>query len=124
MRKLRVQLKVRQLMLLVAIRALLLGVQATRQRWVDYRREAAYHADCERFFALMADRRFGEVGAPPIRADEDTKCSCLSSKLTRPAEWAADCRSHAADHHGRKVYWESRWQQPDRWDFAISLYHL
>jgi hypothetical protein len=96
-------------MLLVAIAALLLGVQAARQRWADCRREAAYHAGCEQFFALMADRRFGEVTAPPFRADEDTKLSNLSSKLTRPADWADDCRSYAAGHHGQKVYWESRW---------------
>jgi hypothetical protein len=57
----RVKFKVRQMMIAVAIAALLLGVQATRRRWAAYRLEAAYYSDCERYYSLMADRRFGEV---------------------------------------------------------------
>jgi hypothetical protein len=109
MRRFRVQFKVRQVMFSVAIAALLLGVQATRRRWADYRREAAYHANCERFYALMADRRFAAVQVVHFRADETPKRYSLSSKLTRPGEWADSCRSYGAEHHRMKVYWESRW---------------
>ena len=41
-----IPLKVRRMMGVVAIAALLLGVQVTRSRWADYRRKAAYHASC------------------------------------------------------------------------------
>jgi len=93
----------------VAIAALLLGVKATWRRWAAYRQEAAYHANSERYFALMADRQFGKLPAVPFRAVEDQRFSSLSTKLTRPADWADSCRSYAAEHHGQKVYWESRW---------------
>jgi hypothetical protein len=109
MRLPRVQFRVSLMMVVVAIAALLLGVQATRRRWVSYQREAAYHADCARFYALTAERRFEEVKAVHFRADENPKRYRLSSQLTRPGEWADSCRRYAADHHVQKVYWESRW---------------
>jgi len=104
-----VKLKIWQMMVAVAIAALLLGVQETRRRWAAYRREAAYHANCERHFSLMAARRFGELPRVPLRADVERKFYSLSTKLTRPREWADSCRSFAADHRGQKIYWETRW---------------
>jgi hypothetical protein len=105
----RLKFKVRHMMVVVAIAALVLGVQATGRRWAAHRREAAYHGSCERYYSLMADRRFGELIKVPFRSDEDPKLNSLSTKLTRPGEWADGCRSYAAEHHGQKVYWESRW---------------
>ena len=109
MRRPRVQLKVMHLMLVVVVAAILLGFQATRRRWAYYRSQAAYHADCARFYALFADRRFTEAPAVPFRADEDRELSSLSSKLARPAEWSESCRSFGVDHYRKKLYWESRW---------------
>ena len=72
MRRLRVQFKVRQLMALVAIAALVLGVQETRRRRAAYRPEAAYHAACERYFTLLAgtiSARAAEVSQPVSRSN-------------------------------------------------------
>ncbi len=109
MRPLRVQFSVKQIMVLVAIVALALGVQATRQRWAEYRRLAAYHADCAQFFTLIAERRFAEVPRVALRADAERELGILSTKLTRPREWAESCRSFGVEHRAEKAYWESRW---------------
>jgi hypothetical protein len=105
----RLKFTVRQMMAAVAIVALLLAAHITWQRWADYRREAAYHGQCEQFFSLLADRRLGELPRVPFRADADAQMRFLGTKLTRPAEWAASCRSFAVDHHRETVCWASRW---------------
>ena len=109
MRLPRAQFRVRLMMAIVAIAARLPSVEATLRRWMSYQREAAYHADCARFYALVADRRFQETWAIDLRyrADEEPKRCTLSSQLTRPREWADSCRQFAAEHHGQKVHRES-----------------
>jgi hypothetical protein len=89
----------------------LLGVEATLRPWMSYQREAAYHPDCARFYALMAGRRFQETWTNDMRfrADEEPKCYTLNSQLTWPRDWAGSCRQLAAEHHRQKVSWESIW---------------
>ncbi len=109
MRLPRVQFSVKQIMVLVAIVALVLGVQTTRRRWADCKRQAAYHADCAQFFTLMAELRFAELPRVAFRADAEREFGVLSGKLTRPREWAETCRSYGAEHRAQAVYWGSRW---------------
>ncbi len=100
----RFKFTVGQMMVVVAVEAFLLAVQATGRRWAAYRQEAAYHANCERYYSLMADRRFGELQRIHFRGDdEDPQLSSLSTKLTRRGEWADSCRLYAADHHSQKA---------------------
>ena len=109
MRPRRVQFSMKQIMVLVAIVAIALGVQATRRRWADYRRLAIYHAECAQVFTLMSQRRFADVPRVAFRADAERELGILSRKLTRPSEWAESCRSFAVEHGAQRAYWESRW---------------
>jgi hypothetical protein len=107
----RLTFKVRHMMVAVAIVSLLLGVHMARQRWENYRREAAYHASAARYYALLAERRLGELAALNfrLRVEDDVNLSALSNMLRRPAVWAGTCRTFAADHERQKAYWQSRW---------------